>query len=225
MSIFFILGAGASVDSGLYTYRGDNSRNENYDDIVDFLSITNYNTNKNKIWEYYKKFYDEVQQSKLGKTYYLIEELCKKHPDSFVLTQNVDGLINSINVTNVELHGNVSRMKCTRCKNIYQTNFDDKNCTQCGGECRLDILLYNEYLDDTLATRVYELIARRKPKYLVVIGTSLQFDYLNMFINKTNISHDNRYHINPNINYVCGKKDHHINKPANDGLEELLNIL
>jgi NAD-dependent deacetylase len=224
MSIFFILGAGASVDSGLKTYRGLNSDNINYDDIVSFLDGNKWEENKFHIWNYYENFYKDVIKNKLGETYKLIEKICEKFPDSFVLTQNVDGFIKQINIPSVEIHGTVYKMKCIICKKIYDVNFENKYCS-CGELCKPDIVLYNDNLEKNKIQDVFKLIKLKKPQYLIAIGTTMQFTYLKSFITHSNIPKINRYYINPDCDYECDIKEKFICETAYDGLLKFIEII
>lgn len=220
-SIFFILGAGASVDSGLYTYRGANRKYDNYDEIVELLDGSKWNDNKYKIWDYLEEFNNEINKIQLGETYKLIDQLYKKFPKSFVLTQNIDGLIKNINVPSIEMHGSLKYMKCIACNNMYDIDFKNKHCS-CGELCKPDVILYNEDLDKRKMDDVYKLIKKNKPDYLIIIGTSLQFSYLDTFIKKSKVQKMKRFHINPDENYKCNKGENFIGNTSNDGLRMFL---
>lgn len=224
MSIFFILGAGASVDSGLYTYRGANNKIKNYDDIMSLLNGDDWDKNKNFIWNYFEKFNEDIQKCELGETYKLINEIYKYYPKSFVLTQNIDGLIKKIDIPSVEIHGNLQKMECVKCKKIYNIDFANKYC-DCGKMCKPNVILYNENLKEDNLHELYKLIKKNKPSYLVAIGTTMQFSYLETIIKKTRIPKNNRYHINPNISYSVDKKEKMICLDANEGLKEFINII
>ena len=223
-SVFFILGAGASVDSGLYTYRDANRKYDNYDEIVELLDGSKWNDNKYKIWNYLEEFNNEVNKTQLGETYKLIDKLYKKFPKSFVLTQNIDGLIKNINVPSIEIHGNLKHMKCILCDKMYDINFKNKYCS-CGELCKPNVILYNEDLDKTKVDEIYKLIKKNKPTYLIVIGTSLQFSYLDTLIKKSKVQKIKRYYINLDETYKCAKGENFICTSSNEGLCLVSNII
>lgn len=69
MSIFIILGSGASVDSGLMTYRG---LNKDIDFIPEkFLTRKNFDKDPELFWKTMKPFYQRIEQAK--HTNYLIQ--------------------------------------------------------------------------------------------------------------------------------------------------------
>lgn len=135
MSIFFILGAGASVDSNLKTYRDINSIDNDYNQMIDLLDYNNIN-------------------------------------------KNIDAV------------------------------------------CRPNIILYNENLDCKKVQEIYIMIKKQKPKYLVIVGSTMHFSYLYTFIKKSQIERKNRYNINPDRNYKC--KENFICETAYEGLQNLL---
>lgn len=75
MEIIFILGSGASVDSGLPTYRGIGGiyKDNSYEH---FLSYENFKKNPRDIWEFHKELYHQISSIEHpGKTYLKIKEL------------------------------------------------------------------------------------------------------------------------------------------------------
>lgn len=221
MSIFFILGAGASVDSGLKTYRGNFNADNNYKNIIEIINYEKWNLNKELIWEYYENFYEEIKTKKMGETYELIDKIHKKYPKSFVLTQNVDGFIKKINIPCVEIHGNLEKMKCIKCNKFYDINFENKYC-ECGEICKPNVILYNEDLDNKTIQNINTMIKKNCPQYLIVIGTTMEFSYIENFIKISKIPKKNRFHINPNIEYKYNKEENIIQSFSNEGLKILL---
>jgi NAD-dependent SIR2 family protein deacetylase len=85
--VLFVLGAGASVDSSLGTFRGPNGT----------MPINNE--------EFYRKLISSVDTLTPGPTYKQINKIVDKISDlSFCITQNIDGLIRSCDIDYVEIH-------------------------------------------------------------------------------------------------------------------------
>ena len=104
--IFFILGVGPSVDSGLPTYRWEGVFYNKYntperlrlvflqkaafaglwsvDHRPEFLY--SYREGSKFIWEFKYEFYKQIQQNKTGPTYQIMNEIIRLFPDSFILT-------------------------------------------------------------------------------------------------------------------------------------------
>jgi NAD-dependent protein deacetylase/lipoamidase len=231
MSIFFILGAGASVDSGLPTYRGPEGYYEkNYEEITQLISVKTLDKSPEKIWDFFNSLYTQVQKSKPGPTYQLINKLCEKYPESFVLTQNIDGIASKhLSVPVVEMHGNINYMVCEKCDK-QDMNYSNPVC-KCGEKCIPDIVLFGQDLDRQNIMKMYTLIKKHKPKYVFMIGTTMQFGYLREFIEKSRTMKCNRYHINPDKAYVfdgnMNKGEKLVQMKASEGLQKIIdeNIL
>lgn len=85
--VLFVLGAGASVDSGLGTFRGPTGS----------MPVNNE--------EFYRSFITSVSSLTPGPTYKQLNKLVDKISDlSFCITQNIDGLIRSCGIDYVEIH-------------------------------------------------------------------------------------------------------------------------
>lgn len=163
MSWFFILGAGASADSGLPTYRGPDGIYVNM-----FEMTTQENFNKIKL------AVDAVE--KPGPTYDKIKEVAPK--GSFVLTQNIDGFVRTLGLDYVEIHMKGDEL-------VYE------NIVQMG-----------ESLPRLKMHDTYKMIKKRKPPYVVIIGTSMMFPYLREYIHKGKAMGAKVIHINPASDYI-----------------------
>jgi NAD-dependent deacetylase len=75
-SIFFILGAGASTDSNLPTYRGDGGFYENTSiKPENVLTYTPLQQNPKTVWDFITPLYQKIQQSRPGPTYDKLKEI------------------------------------------------------------------------------------------------------------------------------------------------------
>lgn len=209
-NVLFILGSGSSVDSGLFTYRDSNKYNNiaTLDDDVD------------TIWEKLLPIFCKAKECNcLSNTYKIINDIMLKNPNSYILTQNIDGLIKQIKTENIiELHGNINYMKCKKCNLYVETDVNKKYCI-CSERYYPMVTLYGETLTFNLGRTL------KKPyKYVLVIGTSLQFQYLRDIINKCKSKGSKVIHINPDFYYntVIRKNEIFIQKNAYEGLLEFV---
>ena len=209
MATLFILGAGASADSGLPVYRGNGTDPENY------LSLS---SSMNTVWDYLTPLYEAIKSHTPGPTY----DALKRFPDSLILTQNIDRYALSTGIKTVEIHGVHDSMSCKSCKKKVVTDLSKRKC-ECGGDYRPDITLYGEDLDPLKCHEVYCFIAWSKPKRVVIIGTSIQFGYLKEFIHKAKQHGAKIIHINPDPNYAenVGYNEIWHKVPAVDGMSLL----
>lgn len=88
MSIFWILGAGASLDSGLPIYRGPQGIYQDLKNINDPAVLD--------------ALIEKIQQGAPGETYKYIQDISPE--GSFILTQNIDGYALSTGLDVVEMH-------------------------------------------------------------------------------------------------------------------------
>lgn len=226
-SIFFILGAGASVDSNLPTYRGVGGVYQNT--IMkpeDLLTVRTLCENPEIVWDFIKPLYENIKHTTAGPTYTKLRELITFFPDSFIVTQNVDGFAKTADVPVIEVHGNYDSMYCMTCGMGASTNFEHTTCPACGGTRRPNVVLFGEMIAKNNLARIYTQI-KRHPAYVVVIGTTLQFPYLRHLINKAKQKGSHVIHINPDDSYVekLGKHEQLIAKNAFDGIQELIDTI
>jgi len=224
--MFFILGAGASRDSGLPTYRGVGGIYNNIEDVSSKLNVINvYDSNKLlSVWSFLSPLYEQIHINKPGHTYTLIKKLSELYPYSSILTQNIDGYAHSVGIPVTEIHGTHSTMTCTSC---YVRSYSKPNfpyCDLCGNVCRPDIILFGEELNKKDVQKAFLHVKHNK--YIVVIGTTLEFPYLRTFISKGKMKGAKVIHINPDPEYGSNVRQGEIwiQKVAADGLEDLLSL-
>lgn len=203
MSILFILGSGTSVDSGLPTYRGPNGiytgTSENPQDI---LRKETLQTDPHKIWKILKDLH--ISNPKPGPTYDRLRDVISSHPNSFVITQNVDGFARTLNCGYAEIHGSALTMTCMDCVKRRPTDIENQRC-ECGGLCRPDIILFGEDLPMAELAKMYGALSRNY-EYVAVIGTTLAFPYLHQIVEDMRRKGSKIIHINPDITYSLNVK-------------------
>lgn len=130
MSIFIIAGAGASQDSGIQTYRGENGYYENLNSSdtsksaeqdLDFMNL--YKA-PHVIWNRLLPLYEQIVNHEPGPTYKKLAEIISQSKECMLVTQNIDGYslhlhdmidkeITTLDV--IELHGTYKTMSCISC--------------------------------------------------------------------------------------------------------------
>jgi NAD-dependent deacetylase len=148
-SVVFFSGAGISAESGIPTFRGK-------DGIWNKLrpeELANFNAfmrNPKMVWEWYNYRKSIVHQSKPNPGHLAIVEFEKYFEQVVVVTQNVDNLHRRAGSKTVyELHGNIERNFCIKCKRKYNEELDFKDgipkCS-CGGLIRPNVVWFGEFL-------------------------------------------------------------------------------
>jgi len=216
--LLFLLGAGASVDSGLKPYRGMGGIYNELD--MDELPISTRELRTEEgmcaMWEFLAPLYQSIAEHQPGPTYAAIQRLIDGSGDDapcYVVTQNVDGYARSLTGVRglTELHGFWGTMTCSSCDTTMATDVkhprhaDCKGLYFCHGQreddepwCRPDIVLYGEDVPESRGTALCTFVNRAHPTYVIVIGTTLQFPYLRKrIVNKAKSRGAKVIHVNP----------------------------
>lgn len=148
--IVFFTGAGISAESGIATFRGkDGIWNKMKPE--ELASFDAFMRNPDLVWEWYQHRRDIIHKTEPNAGHFAIAEM-EKYFDITVVTQNIDNLhIRAGSKKVFELHGNIERNFCVKCKTFYDlAELDLKsgvpNCKSCGGLVRPDVVWFGEML-------------------------------------------------------------------------------
>lgn len=172
-AVVFFTGAGVSAESGIPTFRGkDGIWNKlKPEELANFDAFLR---NPELVWEWYKHRKQIVHESKPNPAHVTISGFQNIFPVVEVITQNIDNLhIRAGSKIVHELHGNIERNFCIKCKTFYNDEiiFSDiaPKC-KCGGLIRPDVVWFGEYLPEN-EFMASEKAARNADVFLIV-GTS-----------------------------------------------------
>jgi NAD-dependent SIR2 family protein deacetylase len=217
-AVLFLLGAGASVDSGMKTYRGgaDTGAYYSFSSVEDDAernplheSALRNSFRLSRMWDHLMPIVRDIPD-KVGPMYERIKEIAAGFSQHMIATQNIDGLAHKISDNVVELHGDLKTVQCLECWEYTPLVRDDVEdspppCQRCGSlSVRPDIVLFGETLPDGRLERVYQFISQHRPTVCYVIGTSLRFPYLQALIKrvkKEGCQSANVIHVNPDPTY------------------------
>jgi NAD-dependent deacetylase len=148
-SVVFFSGAGISTESGIPTFRGKDGIWNTFrpEELANFDAFIR---NPQLVWEWYNYRKSIVHQSEPNPGHFAIVEMEKYFENVIVITQNVDNLHRRSGSKIVyELHGNIERNFCIKCKKHYDGDLEFKDgipkC-KCGGLIRPDIVWFGEFL-------------------------------------------------------------------------------
>ena len=150
-SIVFFTGAGISAESGIPTFRGkDGIWNKlKPEELANFDAFLK---NPELVWEWYKHRKQIIKESKPNAGHLAIAEAQNIFPKVSVVTQNIDNLHRRAGSKTVyELHGNIERNYCIRCKTFYNEELDFSNgvpICKCSGLIRPDVVWFGEVLPE-----------------------------------------------------------------------------
>jgi len=175
----FFTGAGLSADSGVPTFRGPGGIYEKLP-IERWLTGENYEREptRSEIDAWYDARRRHLADCAPNAAHIGIAAYAARHPDTIVMTQNVDDLLERAGLPEdrvLHLHGSIVHLRCRRCGSRTYIGYHRdpaQSCTRpgCNGSLRTDVVLFGEpaprYRD------MWHLLAQHGPDdALVVIGT------------------------------------------------------
>lgn len=175
----FFGGAGVSTESGIPDFRStDGLYNQKYDYPPEtILSHTFFERKPDVFFKFYRdKILSCSLSAKPNAAHKKLFELEQAGKLSAVVTQNIDGLHYAAGSRQVfELHGSIHRNFCEQCGKFYDARFMMNSqgvpkC-ECGGSIKLDVVLYEEALDDATVTGAVKAISEADT--LIIAGTSM----------------------------------------------------
>ncbi len=186
--ILFITGAGISADSGLPTYRGvgglyeDQLTDSGYP-IEEVLSGRMLQRKPELTWKYLLEIEKACRGAKPNFGHTVIANIEREIPQTWTLTQNVDGLHRQAGSKNlIEIHGSVDRIYCTNCSfkervSDYSHLGTEPKCQRCQSWLRPEVVLFGEMLPQAEMETYYRQLELGFDVVLSV-GTSSAFPYI-----------------------------------------------
>jgi NAD-dependent deacetylase len=173
--IAVLTGAGASKESGLRTFRDAMDGLWAQYRPEDLATPEAFERNPELVWEFYAGRRLKSGDVRPNAGHYALVEMERCVPQFTLITQNVDGLhLMAGSKSLVELHGNITRVKCSRSCGIVDEWAEVPGrtpiCPTCGARLRPDVVWFGEMLpSDELATAMQ---AARMCAAFFSIGTS-----------------------------------------------------
>lgn len=189
----FITGAGISADSGLPTYRGigglyEGRSTEEGIPIETALSGEMLRTRPALTWKYLLQIREACSGATYNRGHEVIAEIERAKPDTWVLTQNVDGFHRAAGSRNlIEIHGRASELLCMACSRHFEADelmalYGEEiplppTCPDCGGVIRPDAVLFGEMLPEE-AVSLLQTRATVGRDLVIAVGTTAVFPYI-----------------------------------------------
>ena len=224
--IVFFTGAGISAESGIPVFRGK-------DGIWNKLKpeeLANFNAflrNPELVWEWYQHRKKVVSESEPNASHRAIVEMENYFPDVKVITQNIDNLHKRAGSKTVyELHGNIERNYCIKCKKVYYDNIPLKDkipVCECGGLIRPNVVWFGEYLPQDQFDASY--LAAENADIFFIVGTSAIVFPAASLIYKAKDSGAALVEVNIERTEVSGIVDFSLFGKAGEVLPEVLNTI
>jgi NAD-dependent deacetylase len=125
--IVFLTGAGISAESGVRTFRDSAGLWENHK-VEEVASPSGFHRDPALVWKFYSLRRLQAAEAKPNKAHdslaSVLHDIEKSHSKSTLITQNVDTLHERAfgalpNKNFLDIHGTLSRSRCTGCSKIY----------------------------------------------------------------------------------------------------------
>jgi len=170
-----LTGAGVSQESGLRTFRDSQTGLWAQYKPEDLASPEAFRRDPKLVWDWYAWRREAIKGVRPNPGHYALVELETKIPQFTLITQNVDGLHHFAGTRNLfELHGNIQRVRCSKCGEFAETWDEDSEsvprCVHCDGLLRPDVVWFGESLPRDQLERSVE--AARACEVFFSIGTS-----------------------------------------------------
>ena len=173
--IAVLTGAGISAESGVPTFRGEGGLWKQFR-AVDLATPEAFARDPELVWEFYNWRRELVAPLGPNPGHTALAEMERTLSAHFTLiTQNIDGLHQKAGSKNIiELHGNLWRLRCTRCRKVHEDATTPlpplPACNSCGSLLRPHVVWFGESLEPQVLHSAYEAI--ENCDLMMVIGTS-----------------------------------------------------
>lgn len=170
-----LTGAGISQESGLRTFRDKLDGLWAQYKPEDLATPEAFDRNPELVWEFYNVRRLKACEVEPNPGHLALAEMEKRVEQFALITQNVDGLHTRAGNRNVlELHGNITRVKCSRNCGII-TEWEEISgrppaCPKCGAKLRPDVVWFGEMLPQEILKSAMQ--AARMCDVFLSIGTS-----------------------------------------------------
>jgi NAD-dependent deacetylase len=171
-----LTGAGVSAESGIATFRGADGLWEGHD-ILDVATPTGFARDPELVWRFYNQRRASLRSAAPNPGHRALAEMERRWTSErfTLITQNIDGLHQAAGSEHVlELHGRLSRVRCTGCEHAEDRPGEDlpalPRCGQCSELLRPDVVWFEEVLPQAVWREAREQAERCG--CLLVVGTS-----------------------------------------------------
>ncbi|MBF0278080.1 MAG: NAD-dependent protein deacylase [SAR324 cluster bacterium] len=239
-NVLFITGAGVSADSGLPTYRGvgglyEDQSTEDGIPIEEALSGRMLLSRPEISWKYIWEIGAACQKASHNRAHEVIAAIEAMKPESWVLTQNVDGFHRTAGSKNlIEIHGHIFDLFCVRCayrvdtRTFFSASASPPDlppkCPQCQGLIRPDVVLFEELLPEKEVQKLDQVLDS-EIDMIFSIGTTAVFPYIIQPVLMARKSGKPTVEINPALTDLSNLVDYHLKTGAAEAMDRLWKML
>jgi NAD-dependent deacetylase len=173
-SVCVSTGAGMSTESGIDTFRDDDTGLWTKFDAQELATPAGFRRDPVKVWAWYRWRREQLRSVEPDDGHRVLAAWEQRIADFVVVTQNIDGLHHRAGSKNVvELHGRLDVARCTYCDYQVQGLDDlgeDPSCPICMKRLRPGVVWFGEPLPGEAIEAAFT--AAQRCDAFVVIGTS-----------------------------------------------------
>ncbi len=233
-SIFFVTGAGISVDSGLPTYRGKGGVYEGIltDEGIPIEAALSGDMLRQRpeiTWKYLARIEQRCREAVFNAGHAAIAEMERRWKRVWVLTQNIDGFHRSAGSRNViDIHGDLHNLYCPACGwtatvRDYRELKIPPRCPDCSAAVRPDVVFFGEMLPPEKIRVLQRELSAGFDVYCAV-GTTGVFPYISGPIREAREQRRFTVEINPGETELSDYVDVKITAGATEALTLLCQL-
>jgi len=236
MRVLVVTGAGISAESGIPTFRGTGGYWRNLDPTK-LATQSAFDSDPEIVWQWYRERRDMIRRAQPNAAHQAVARLSARADDFFLITQNVDDLHRRADWDGyrlpcdqvVQIHGDIFMTKCERGDFARAENADDAfgipRCPKCGARMRPGVVWFGEELDPREVARADGFVRARPCSAVIVVGTSVAFDYIVHWTRLATGRRGRLIEINPEDQFLGGLGAEWIKEPAAVALPRLVDEL
>ncbi|RMF02166.1 MAG: NAD-dependent deacylase [Chloroflexi bacterium] len=225
--VVVLTGAGTSAESGVPTFREAQTGLWAKYNPEELATPQAFRRNPKLVWDWYTWRRELVAQAQPNPGHYALAELETLVPNLTLITQNVDSLHQRAGSHNViELHGNISRIVCSKERRVVDTwpdTGDVPRCPHCNAPLRPDVVWFGENLPQEAIYLAYK-VSGDCDLFLCVGTSALVHPAASLPV--AAIQNDiMTVEVNPNTTPLTPHADFHLQGPSGQVLPALVEAL
>ena len=186
------------------------------------------------VWQWYRERREMIRRAQPNAAHCAVAQLSARADECFLLTQNVDDLHVRADWKGYRIppdqmarvHGDIFVTKCERGDFSREANADDEvgvpRCPKCGARMRPGVVWFGEGLDPREVARVDDYVGAFPCSVVIVVGTTVAFDYILHWTRIATGTRGRLIEINPDDRFLEGLGAEWIREPAAAALPRLV---
>ena len=189
MRVLVVTGAGISAESGIPTFRGTGGYWRNLDPAK-LATQSAFDSDPGIVWQWYRERREMIRRAEPNAAHRAVAKLSARADDFFLLTQNVDDLHDRADWDGYRIpddqkahvHGDIFLTTCERGDFSRKETPEDASgvprCPKCSARLRPGVVWFGEGLNPHDVARVDTWVRARPCDVVIVVGTTVAFDYI-----------------------------------------------